>query len=162
MQNNEVRLNLGFATLVAAKNLCYEDKIKELMIYLVDDSDGKDVVLQDIAIVRQKYHLSEDTNVDENDEFVNEDKIEVLVFGDRNSEDYTKQFVIRPLLETELKALKEGDQIIVQYRDGRSHIVKFLGFVEDAESYTYTVIFEEDGKRKSLPGTAYYGKYYQY
>ena len=157
--NNSIKIDLGFATLVAERNLCFNDAIRELMIYLTDNSGA---VLQDIAIVRQKYHVREDECATDENEFVNEDTVEVLVFSDRNSEDYTKKFNIRPIIDAELKALRKGDEILVQYRDGRRPVVKFLDYVEDAENYEYTVIFEEEGEKKSLPGTAYCGRYYPY
>lgn len=87
MENNRIVIDLGFAKLVAEKGI--DNKYNE--VYIGIEKDG--VWVQDLAVVRQKYHYKDNPNSDIPD-VVNEDKFEVLVYADKNDEDYTNRFVI--------------------------------------------------------------------
>ena len=70
-------------------NLCAEinpdQNYKEIFVGVTNElGDWK----QDLAIVRQKYHYDHDLKT------VQEDKYEVLVFADKENEDYTHAFTV--------------------------------------------------------------------
>ena len=74
----KIKLNLGFAELVI--EVCYSDcSVPEVCITLDNDKN-----MQDIACVRQA------TN--DNDE--KQEAVEVLVYSDKDNEDYTHKFTI--------------------------------------------------------------------
>lgn len=78
-----VKIDLGFATLVAEKGT--DESYHEIFIGL-EDKDG--VWIQDLAIVGQKYHYTDDTEV------VQDKGVNVMVYADENDEDYTHKFDI--------------------------------------------------------------------
>lgn len=80
---DKIKIDLGFATLVAEKGV--DNNYREIYLGL-EDKNG--VWLQDLAIIRQKYHYDEDSNV------INEKGIDVMVYSDANDEDYTHKFDI--------------------------------------------------------------------
>lgn len=80
---DKIKIDLGFATLVAEKGV--DNNYREIYLGL-EDKNG--VWLQDLAIIRQKYHYDEDSNV------INEKGINVMVYSDANDEDYTHKFDI--------------------------------------------------------------------
>ena len=61
---------------------------REIYIGLVNDND---MWLQDLAIVRQAYNLS--SGDDDGGEYI-DGKYQVLVFSDKDNEDYTHKFDI--------------------------------------------------------------------
>lgn len=80
--DDKIKIDLGFAKLVAEK---YPDEnYKEVSVYL-EDKDG--VVLQDIAVIGNKYHY-------EKGDIAYEDAISVKVWNDKDSEDYTHDFTV--------------------------------------------------------------------
>lgn len=84
MLNQKITINLGFAKLVAEKST---DRTFPGEIYIgLEDSNGS--WIQDIALVRQRYHYNK------NDEPVFEDGLSVLVWGDEYNEDYTCEFKV--------------------------------------------------------------------
>lgn len=87
MENNKIIIDLGFAKLVAEKGI--DNKYNE--IYIGIEKDG--VWVQDLAVVRQKYHYQDypDSNMVD---VINEDEFEVLVYADKDGADYTNRFVI--------------------------------------------------------------------
>lgn len=80
---DKIKIDLGFATLVAEKGV--DHNYREIYLGL-EDKNG--VWLQDLAIIGQKYHYDEDSNV------INEKGINVMVYSDANDEDYTHKFDI--------------------------------------------------------------------
>ena len=80
---DKIKIDLGFAALVAEKGV--DNNYREIYLGL-EDKNG--VWLQDLAIIRQKYHYDEDSNV------INEKGINVMVYSDANDEDYTHKFDI--------------------------------------------------------------------
>lgn len=80
---DKIKIDLGFATLVAEKGV--DNNYREIYLGL-EDKNG--VWLQDLAIIRQKYHYDEDSNI------INEKGINVMVYSDANDEDYTHKFDI--------------------------------------------------------------------
>lgn len=79
----KIKIDLGFATLVAEKGT--DESYHEIFIGL-EDKDG--VWIQDLAIVGQKYHCTDDTEV------VQDKGVNVMVYADENDEDYTHKFDI--------------------------------------------------------------------
>lgn len=79
----KIKIDLGFATLVAEKET--DESYHEIFIGL-EDKDG--VWIQDLAIVGQKYHYTDDTEV------VQDKGINVMVYADESDEDYTHKFDI--------------------------------------------------------------------
>lgn len=79
----KIKIDLGFAILVAEKGT--DESYHEIFIGL-EDKDG--VWIQDLAIVGQKYHYTDDT------EIVQDKGINVMVYADENDEDYTHKFDI--------------------------------------------------------------------
>ena len=92
MENNRIVIDLGFAKLVAEKGI--DDKYNE--IYVGIEKNG--VWVQDLAIVREKYHYEDSPNSDL-PTVVNEDKFEVLVYANKDDEDYTNKFIIEQYCE---------------------------------------------------------------
>lgn len=80
---DKIKIDLGFATLVAEKGT--DESYHEIFIGL-EDKDG--VFIQDLAIVGQKYHYTDDAEV------VQDKGINVMVYADKNNEDYTNKFEI--------------------------------------------------------------------
>ncbi len=80
--NNRIEIDLGFATLTVDKSA---DPNFPRAIYIGLEKDGQ--WLQDLVFVTQKYHYGED-------ELVYEEGIRVLVYADKDSEDYTNEFNI--------------------------------------------------------------------
>lgn len=79
----EVRIDLGFAVLVVEKNP--DPSFKELFVTL-EDKNGN--CLQDIAVIGQDYSISSSLDI------VPKDQIRVLIYGNKDNEDYTDKFVI--------------------------------------------------------------------
>lgn len=79
----EVRIDLGFAVLVVEKNP--DPSFKELFVTL-EDKNGN--CLQDIAVIGQDYSISSSSDI------VPKDQIRVLIYGNKDNEDYTDKFVI--------------------------------------------------------------------
>ena len=92
MENNRIVIDLGFAKLVAEKGT--DDKYHE--IYVGIEKNG--VWLQDLAVVREKYHYKDSPNSDI-PTVVNEGKFEVLVYANKDDEDYTNKFIIEQYCE---------------------------------------------------------------
>ena len=80
---DKIKIDLGFATLVAEKGT--DESYHENFIGL-EDKDG--VWIQDLAIVGQTYHYTDDTEV------VQDKGVNVMVYADENDEDYTHKFDI--------------------------------------------------------------------
>lgn len=80
--NNRIEIDLGFAKLAVEQGI-HPDYPREVYIGLEKDGQW----LQDIAIVAQRYHH-------EDDKPAYEEGIRVLVYADKNSEDYTNEFNI--------------------------------------------------------------------
>lgn len=80
---DKIKIDLGFATLVAEKGT--DESYHEIFIGL-EDKDG--VWIQDLAIVGQKYHYTDDTEV------VQDKGVNVMVYAGENDEDYTHKFDI--------------------------------------------------------------------
>ena len=87
MENNKIVIDLGFAKLVAERGI--DTKYNE--IYIGIEKNG--VWTQDLAVIREKYHY-EDNPISDILDVVNEDKFEVLVYADKDNEDYTNRFTI--------------------------------------------------------------------
>ena len=79
-QENKIRLDLGFATLVVEKGV--DPNFKEVFVGL-EDKDG--VWIQDLAVIGRKYHCQKGN-------FVYEDEISLKVYADKYDEDYTHEF----------------------------------------------------------------------
>lgn len=79
----KIKIDLGFATLVAEKGT--DESYHEIFVGL-EDKGG--VWIQDLAIVGQKYHYTDDTEV------IQDKGINVMVYADENDEDYTHKFDI--------------------------------------------------------------------
>ena len=83
---NKIRIPIGDMFLVAMANDWQDDMPVEMCIYL-EDKNG--VVHQDIALVREHYHLLM------NQGFIRDPSlIDVKVWGNSDSEDYTHEFTI--------------------------------------------------------------------
>lgn len=80
---NKIRIDLGFAVLVVEKNP--DPSYKEFFVTLEDKNSDW---LQDIAVIGQNYSISSSLDI------VPKDEVRVLVYGDKNNEDYTDEFVI--------------------------------------------------------------------
>lgn len=93
MENNRIVIDLGFAKLVAEKG--FDDKYNE--IYIGIEKNG--VWVQDLAIVREKYHYKDIHDSDILPTVVNEGKFEVLVYANKDDEDYTNKFIIEQYCE---------------------------------------------------------------
>lgn len=79
--NNEIKIRLNEnTTIVAQLNEWIDTEPAEICIWL-QDNDG--VAIQDICLVRP--------NARSNDK----DEVEVLVWGDEDSEDYTEEYIIK-------------------------------------------------------------------
>jgi len=63
---------------------------RELYVYLTHESG---VIVQDIAIIRNKFEFQEDSTKLSRLNWI-DGKYEVFVYGDENSEDYTHEFCI--------------------------------------------------------------------
>lgn len=87
MENNRIVIDLGFAKLVAERGI--DNKYNEIYIGI----EKGDIWVQDLAVVREKYHYEDNPNSDIPN-VVNENKFEVLVYADKDNEDYTNRFVI--------------------------------------------------------------------
>lgn len=75
-ENKKISIDLGFAELVAEINI--DPNVREIIVSL--EKDG--IWLQDLAIVRQKEDFKTGTY---------EKKIEVLLYEDEMTEDYTSK-----------------------------------------------------------------------
>ncbi len=82
-ENKELVLDLGFTKLKVSVGS--DPNYNEIFVYLEDENGS---VTQDIAIIGQHYHISKDLKT------VQEDKINVRVFADKDNEDFTNQFII--------------------------------------------------------------------
>lgn len=80
--NNRIEIELGFATLTVDKSA---DPNFPREIYIGLEKGGQ--WLQDLVIVTHKNHYEEG-------ELVYEEGIRVLVYADKDSEDYTNEFNI--------------------------------------------------------------------
>lgn len=92
MENNRIVIDLGFCKLIAEKGT--DNNYNE--IYVGVEKNG--VRVQDLAIVREKYHHKDNPNSGI-PTVVNEDKFEVLVYADKDNEDYTNKFIIEQYCE---------------------------------------------------------------
>ena len=79
----KIKIDLGFATLVAEKGT--EKNYNEIFIGLENKAG---CWLQDLAIVRQKYHYTDSM------EIVKDKEIDVMVYADKDNEDYTHHFEV--------------------------------------------------------------------
>ena len=93
MENNRIVIDLGFAKLVAEKGI--DDKYNE--IYVGIEKNG--VWVQDLAILREKFHYKDSHDSDILPTVVNEGKFEVLVYANKDDEDYTNKFIIEQYCE---------------------------------------------------------------
>ncbi len=80
---NKMKIDLGFAVLVVEK---YTDPQFKDFFVSFEDKNGN--YLQDIAVIGQNYSISSSSDI------VPKDQIRVLVYGDKDKEDYTDEFVI--------------------------------------------------------------------
>lgn len=80
--NNRIEIDLGFATLTVDKSA---DPIFPKEIYIGLEKDGQ--WLQDIATVAQEHYYK-------NGELTFNEGIRVLVYADKDNEDYTNEFNI--------------------------------------------------------------------
>ena len=80
---DKIKIDLGFAVLVAEKGI--DNNYREIYLSL-EDKNG--VWLQDLAIVGQQYHY------DTNDGIVHDKGIDVKVYADCCTEDFTEEFGI--------------------------------------------------------------------
>ena len=83
MGNKVIKIDLGFAVLVVEKNP--DPSFKEFFVALEDKNSDW---LQDIAVIGQNYSISSSLDI------VQKDQIRVLVYGDKDNENYTDKFVI--------------------------------------------------------------------
>ena len=79
----KIKIDLGFATLVAERGT---DKNYHEIFIGIEDKGG--VWVQDLAIVGQKYHYTDEG------EIVQDKGINVMVYADKDDEDYTNKFEI--------------------------------------------------------------------
>lgn len=86
--NSKITIELGFANLVA-ELYNHDSKSPEITVYLEDKTTG--LILQDIALIRQA--------IQENSTEPIPDKIDCLVWADKDNEDYTNKFVIDCYIE---------------------------------------------------------------
>ena len=77
---NKIKMDLGFAVLVAEKGA--DSDYKEFFIGL-EDKDG--VFIQDLAVIGGQYHY-------EDDAVIQDKGISIKVYSDENNEDYTRNF----------------------------------------------------------------------
>ena len=80
---DKIKIDLGFATLVAEKGT--DKNYNEIFIGL-EDKNG--CWLQNLAIVGQKYHYTDGTEV------VQDNGIDIRVYADKDNEDYTHHFEV--------------------------------------------------------------------
>lgn len=80
---DKIKIDLGFATLVAEKGT--DKNYCEIFIGL-EDKNG--CWLQDLAIVGQKYHYTNGTEV------MQDKGIDIRVYADKDNEDYTHHFEV--------------------------------------------------------------------
>ena len=78
-----IEIDLGYATLVAEKG--YDNDYKEIAVGLKDKNG---VWFQDIVVIGGKYSYDEEYNV------IQEKGIDVRVYANVDSEDYTHKFEI--------------------------------------------------------------------
>lgn len=83
----KIKIPVGNGAYLVAEAGC-SDFPREIYIGLVNDND---MWLQDLAIVRQTYNLP--SSDDENIRYV-DGEYQVLVFADKDNEDYTHKFDI--------------------------------------------------------------------
>ena len=79
----KIKIDVGFATLVAEKG---NDKNYNEICIGLEDKNG--CWLQDLAIVGQKYHYTNRT------EIVQDKGIDIRVYADKDNEDYTHRFEV--------------------------------------------------------------------
>lgn len=82
----KIIIDLHNGTKLVAEGSCDSSFPGEIYIGILDESE---VFWQDLAVVREKYAISNGEP-----EYI-EDKFEVFVFADEKSEDYTKKFEIK-------------------------------------------------------------------
>ena len=86
-QRIKVRLPNGFY--LVAENSADTSYPYEIYVGILGE-DG--IWYQDLAVVRNSYHYDDDDG--SSGPVFDEDKYEILVYGDENSEDYTHEFKI--------------------------------------------------------------------
>ena len=86
-ENDNVKVDLGFAFLVAKKNT--NSEIPGIYLFL-EDKEGR--FMQDIVSVERTCKTMDD-------EFSFKDSVTVRIWGDGNSEEYTDKFNIEPYNE---------------------------------------------------------------
>lgn len=79
----KIKIDLGFATLVAEKGT--DKNYNEIFIGLENKAG---CWLQDLAIVRQKYHYADD------EEVVQDKGIDIMVYADKDNKNYTHHFEV--------------------------------------------------------------------
>lgn len=84
--NNRIKIDLGFAKLIVEQGT-HPDYSREVYVGL--EKYGR--WFQDIAVIGQHYHYGDDKSVSDP---VYDKGIRVLVFADKDSEDYTNEFTI--------------------------------------------------------------------
>ena len=85
---DKIKIDLGFATLVAEKGT--DNNYHEIFIG-IEDKDG--VWIQNLAIIGQKYHYTDEGEV------VQDKGINLMVYADKDDEDYTNKFIIEQYCE---------------------------------------------------------------
>lgn len=101
---DKIVIDMGFANLVVSKSTD-PNFPNEVYVYY---ADKKGVCIQDIVMVNQKY--IQKTSGELNDEFVFEPSVEVRVYSDEFSEDYTHCFDVKlyPEYAEDLKKERRG------------------------------------------------------
>lgn len=93
MERKHIKIKLNDNTSLVAE--CSADPLYPSEIYIGIESQG--VWIQDLAIVRSKL------NYDNGDISADNDNFEVLVYADKDDEDYTHKFCIERYEEEEIK-----------------------------------------------------------
>lgn len=88
-ETNRIVIPIGNGMRLVAEQNPDQGYSREIFIGIEDNRSGVHVWHQDIAVVRNAYHIANDLSVEWED-----DKFEVLVYADKDSEDYTDKFSI--------------------------------------------------------------------
>lgn len=119
IDENKIKIDLGFATLVAEKGA--DPNYNEIFIGLEDLSG---VWSQDIAVIGEKYHYEED-------KVVSEKGISVKLYSDKDQEDYTHNFDID---------IYESDEYIAEHNksslDDQIHAAEIKSSLQSSEKST--------------------------
>lgn len=117
--DNKIKIDLGFATLVAEKGA--DPNYKEFFIGLENENG---MFYQDIAVIGEKYHY-------EGDKVVPDKGISVRVYSDETQEDYTHNFDI---------GIYEGDEVEPKYK--MAILLPVYTSEDINESYTQRLEFD--------------------